>query len=176
MAVASPVKKLKTIITILTCLWFQTAWEPETAFAETGDIVIQDTSGFTRNTTSVEDFGKVEFSLTDAAGTPAEGAQISLTNTLDGQVLQAVSANGLATFESVAPGVWTVASTSPSVTFTGVVITSTALAGTAVAGAAGIIPIVVGGGAAAAAVTGAAIAVSESDGNRSDDIPLSPFS
>ena len=145
------------------------------ARAEVGDIVIQDTGGLTRNTTSVEDFGKIEFSLADAAGVPAEGAEISLTNSLTGEVLTTVSSNGLATFEAVAPGVWTVASASPTVTFTGVIVTSSALAGTAVAGAAGLAPLVIGGGAAAAATTGIAVAASD-DGSDSDEDPLSPFS
>lgn len=146
----------------------------EFAYAEVGDIVIQDTGGATRNTTSVEDFGKVEFTLTDAGGTPAEGAQITLTNTLSGETLTAMSVNGVATFENVAPGVWTVASSSSSITFTGVVVTSSALAGTAVAGIAAA-PILVGGGIAGTAATGIALAASNSDDNDSDDTPLSPF-
>ncbi|MCB0347175.1 MAG: carboxypeptidase regulatory-like domain-containing protein [Bdellovibrionales bacterium] len=139
------------------------------AFAQEADLLVKDTGGFTRASSSVEGSGSVEFTLVDAAGSPAEGVEVTLTNSLSGETLTAISSNGTVVFEGVAPGTWTVASTASGVTFTNVAITSTALAAGAGLGASSAL-------IAASSITvvgaGSAIAASESD----DGNPLSPAS
>jgi hypothetical protein len=131
--------------------------------AEPAQIEVRDTAGVTRSVSSVEVAGDVEFSLVDQSGMPAEGAEITLTNEATGEVLRAVSANGVVRFTGVAPGIWTVASTVNQITFTAVTITgSTAVAGT------------FGGTALFGMPVPQALAVGVG-GSSSDDPELSPF-
>ncbi|MCB0311475.1 MAG: carboxypeptidase regulatory-like domain-containing protein [Bdellovibrionales bacterium] len=140
------------------------------AIEGSSEISVLDSAGFTRAASEVEGLGDVEFNLLDAAGNPASGAEVTLTNTTTGEVLHAVSIEGSAVFEGVSPGVWTVTSTASGVTFTNVTIT-TATAALAAGGAA------IGGGTllAGTAATGGVIAggVALAD---DDDNPLSPSS
>lgn len=90
----------------------------QTGFAESGTLVITDSSGVERARTDVEETAKIEFSLTDSSGAPAQGAEITLTNALTKDVISTTSVDGVAAFEGVAPGSWTVASITPGITFT----------------------------------------------------------
>ena len=154
---------------------------PFSAFANTEQMVIKDTSGITRNMSEVEAAGDIKFELVDASGQPANGAEVTLTNAATGEVITGVSANGVVVFQGVAPGVWTVASTTPSVTFMSIGVTS----GAAVAGAVGgttvlgmSIPTAIGAGVAGSlAVAGASVAIVEAQDNSDDgETPLSPAS
>ncbi|MEZ4754592.1 MAG: hypothetical protein R3A13_09865 [Bdellovibrionota bacterium] len=139
------------------------------AFAQE-ELVVKDTGGFTRASSAVDGAGSVEFSLVNEAGLAADGVEVTLTNAATGETLTGVAANGTVVFEGVTPGVWTVASTAPGVTFTSVTVISTA----AVVGGAGL-------GTAAAigiggtAIGGTAIAVNEANNSNNND-PISPSS
>ncbi len=136
----------------------------------TDQITIQDSGGFTRAASSVETTGKVEFTLVDSAGLPADGVPVTLTNSATGQTIVIDSAAGTATFDSLAPGVWTVSTTTPGVTFTNVAIVN-ALAASGVAAGLGTTALVVGGTGAAA---GTAVAIADAtEGNPSDLSPAS---
>ena len=133
-------------------------------------LTIQDSNGFTRAASSVETTGNVEFTLVDAAGAPAEGAEVSLVNAATGEVVTAQSVGGTVVFSNVAPGVWTVSTTASGVTFTNVAIVNALAAAGATAGL-GTAALVVGG---AGATAGAAIAISDAtDGDSSDLSPAS---
>jgi hypothetical protein len=124
------------------------------------EVTIQDTSGFTRAVSEVQGSGSVQFDLVGSGGAAADGVPVTLTNSATGEVLTATSVNGVVVFDGVTPGVWTVATTSPGVTFTSVsVLGAVGTGGGITAGA--LIPAVAVGGAGAAA----AIAIS----NDSDD-------
>ncbi|RIL10169.1 MAG: hypothetical protein DCC75_04960, partial [Proteobacteria bacterium] len=100
----------------------------------TPDLTIKDTSGVVRNVTSAEGPSTIEFSLATQSGAPAEGAVVTLKNELTGEVIQAVTSNGTAVFEGVAPGTWVVSSAAADVTFTSIAVTASAAA----AGATGV--------------------------------------
>ncbi len=142
------------------------------AFAQT-DLTIQDTSGFTRSVADVGTSGKVEFVIADASAAPADGVEITLTNSSTHEVITARSVNGVVTFDNVAPGVWTVSTTTVGITFTSVTIvpkSSSKLAGAMLKNA---IPPVLG----LATLAGATIVIADSTGNGDHhDDPVSPAS
>ena len=156
------------------------------AFADTGQsgteqIVIKDTGGVTRNMSEVETAGDVKFELVDASGQPANGAEVTLTNAATGEVISGISVNGTVVFQGVAPGVWTVASVTPNVTFMGISVAGA----TAVAGAVGgttvfglSIPAAIGVGVGGSlAIAGASVAIVEAQDDDDDGkTPLSPIS
>ena len=136
------------------------------------EIVIKDTSGVTRSVTQVDAPSNVEFTLTDASGMPADGAEIILKNEVSGQQLHAVSSNGTVIFEGVDTGTWVVASNTTDVTFTNILVnTAYAAAGLGGAGIGGSLAAVAGGSAAVAGTTIAIV-----DANRGKDRELSPSS
>jgi len=118
------------------------------------ELTIKDTSGIVRNVTQTEDPMRVEFHVLDASNQPADGAEITLKNEAGGVTLTAVSAAGVVAFESVAPGTWTVASLSPSITFTDIVISAAGTADVTGSGAA-LGPVLAAGGGIVAAGAGA---------------------
>jgi hypothetical protein len=129
------------------------------------EVTVQDTSGFTRATSSVDGTGSVEFNVATSTGTAADGATVTLTNAATGEVLTGVTTGGVVTFQGVVPGVWTVATTSPGLTFTSVVVASTAAAGAGLTTAAIVPAVIVGGGGA-----GAAIAINNAQDSNNDEI------
>lgn len=140
-----------------------------------GEIIIQDTLGVTRATGQVTDLGQIEFSLIDSAGQAADGVDVVLTNVATGESISMTAANGTVLFESVAPGVWTVASPAAGVTFTSVAV-NPMIVGLAIGGAAGLSTagVAVLGGAA---VAGSVVAIDESTrSNSGSGQPLSPSS
>ncbi len=141
------------------------------AMAELTEIVVKDTAGVVRSVTEVEEPSNIEFTITDASGMPADGAQISIRNEATGTELQAVSANGVVVFDKIEPGTWIVSSVSPDITFTNILVTAGyAAAGMGGAGIGGTLALVAGGGAA---IAGTTIAIVEA--NRNDkESPLSP--
>ncbi len=154
---------------------------PALSFAadKTPEIIIQDTSGFTRASAEVDELGAVEFSVVDANNIPADGAEIVLTNAETGEAFTRVSVAGNVVFDGIEPGVWTVASSTGGITFTNVGISSGAayLASTGAALAAGGGGSAIGGGTAAAALgvaavggTAVAIGSSTSDDDDGDDL------
>lgn len=149
------------------------------ALAEDSSMLeIRDTAGVTRNVSEVEIAADVSFSLEDASGMPAQGTEVTLTNEATGEVITAISANGTVTFPGVAPGVWVVASATPTVTFTSVTVVSAAavagtFGGTAILGMG--VPTAIGVGAGALAITGGTIALIESDDDDDDDDVMSPI-
>lgn len=135
------------------------------AVALCAEVTIQDTSGFTRAASQVEGPGKIEFSVLSSTGAAGDAIPVTLTNSATGEVLTATSANGLVSFPSVSPGVWTVATTVPGATFTNVAIASAVATG-GLASAGVLVPAVVVGGAGA----GAAVAISNSNGSSNNEI------
>jgi hypothetical protein len=138
------------------------------------ELTIQDTSGFTRASSEIEETGQIEFSLIDAAGSPAEGVEVTLTNTATGETLTAASINGNVTFDGISPGVWTVSTTAQGVTFTNVTVLNAMAVGGLAGSGIGTGAVLLG--STGAAVGGAAIVHNISDGDSSDDAPLSPAS
>ncbi|RMG39386.1 MAG: carboxypeptidase regulatory-like domain-containing protein [Candidatus Dadabacteria bacterium] len=151
---------------ILVCALFFML-NPAMLSAKQSEIVIKDTSGFTRSTASVEDKGKIIFNLVDSAGKAADGVKVTLTNSLTGESLSAVAANGKVIFSNVAPGTWTVASATPGVTFTNISVLSMAAAGGAISGT------TIGLAGLGAIGAGSAVAANEASG---DGKVLSPAS
>ncbi len=151
---------------------------------EISEVTIKDTSGFTRAVSEIDGVGNVEFNLVDEGGTPAEGVEVTLTSAETGEVISAVAVNGAVIFDTVPPGIWTVASAVPEVTFTNVAIgSSAALVPAAGAGAAGLSSLgvsssaVAAGGVAAVGAGTAAVASSRSsDSKKPTTSPLSPSS
>ena len=157
---------------LLALLVATSSLQPRAAIAE--DIVIQDSSGVARGTSPVDGLGRVDFAVVDAAGNPAEGAVVTLTNTATGEVLTSNSVGGAVAFENVAAGTWTVASATPGLTFTNVTILAVsagAAAGTGVA--AGTVLGVIGAGGAATAV---GIGIHDATDGTSSSSELSPSS
>lgn len=154
--------------------------------AYAAELAIQDISGVTRSLTEISEAGQIEFHVLAANGAAAEGAEITLTNTLSGEVLKMASSQGIATFSGVTPGVWTVASTTAGITFTNITVIPTTLAaaglagsgtGLALAGGGGLTAGTVATGAGALAAIGGAtaIAASELDNSNDENNDLSPF-
>ena len=151
------------------------------AAAASSTIEFKDTTGVPRNITDVETAGDVQFSVVDQSGLPANGAEITLTNEITGEVISVVAANGIATFSGLAHGVWVVASSTSAITFTAVTVS----AATAVAGAFGgtavlgmsVTSAAAAGVGAAAAIAGGTIAISnaQDDDDDEDEPALSPF-
>ena len=127
-------------------------------------VTIQDTSGFTRAVSDVETTGKVEFTLVDTQGAAANGVPVTLTNTATSQTLTVTATQGTATFEGLAPGIWTVSTTAPGITFTNVAVVN-AVAAAGIAGAGIGTGALIAGGTAAAAGTTIAISNSSSGDN-----------
>jgi hypothetical protein len=121
------------------------------------ELRIRDAEGVTRAAGEVSSTGALEFNVTTLQGMPSDGEEISLFNTQTGDTLATVSSNGLARFESVPAGTWTVTSASDQVVFAGIMVMDEAAAGLglASAGAMGLS----GTGAAAAAVGAGAIGI-----------------
>ncbi len=176
-----PSKFLFSLATWALTLIFACQVPVASAEIQTSTLEIRDTSGVTRNVSDVETAGDVEFSLEDQSGMPAQGAEVTLTNEATGEVLRAVSANGVVKITGVAPGTWVVASTTPGITFTSV----TVLSATAVAGSFGgtailgmNIPTAIGAGlGTAAAVAGGTVAIvhaTDGDSDNDDDV-MSPI-
>ncbi|MBN8549918.1 MAG: carboxypeptidase regulatory-like domain-containing protein [Deltaproteobacteria bacterium] len=129
------------------------------------DLTVQDTSGFTRAASQVDGSSNVDFNLVDKSGNPADGVVVTLTNSATGESLTATSVNGSVTFPGVTPGVWTVSTTSPGVTFTNVVVASAIATGSTLT-AATVLPAlaIIGGGA------GIAIAIDNNNSSSGDEI------
>lgn len=145
---------------------------PAALSAQSNELVIRDTAGVVRNVTMAEGNAIVEFHVSDASGQPADGAEITLRNDSTGKSFNAVTANGVVRFEGIEPGPWVVASLSPNVTFTDILVLTAeeaALAGTGMAFG----PPLLIGGAAAAGIGTTAFFISDSD---SKDKEMSPSS
>ncbi|MBX7138992.1 MAG: hypothetical protein K1X83_13545 [Oligoflexia bacterium] len=141
-----------------------------TVLAESSEIVVNDTSGVTRAVFDASKQGQLEFQLLDAAGNPADGIEVTLTNAATSETLTATSVGGTVTFDAIAPGTWTVASGIDGVTFTNIAFNAAGAA--ALTGS--VVPAVVGIGGLAAAGTAAVAITNSSDSTDSD--PLSPAS
>lgn len=132
------------------------------------ELVIQDSSGFTRAAEEVKGSAKVEFNVTAENGEPASDIEVILTNA-SGETIRATASNGVVVFNSVAPGTWTVSTTTQGVIFTQVAITG----GVVAAGTAGGLAL----GAAALGVGGGTIAiVAANDDSDGEGDELSPAS
>lgn len=156
-------------VTLCLSVWF--ALVSVNAFAESGVLVITDSAGVERAKADVESASKIEFSLTDSSGAPADGAEITLTNSL-GEVISTQSVNGIAVFEGVGPGTWTVASITPGITFTDINLGALSALTTTSLGA--LSATTVAGGAVAVGATTVGIVAIADDSNDKD--PLSPAS
>lgn len=172
-----PTKRLLTLasLTLLSAFPLSAAAQEE--------ITIQDTQGFTRAVSEVDRSGDVSFDLINRDGVPPDGVEVTLANAATGETLTAVSASGAVVFHSISPGVWTVATTVPGITFTNAAVTAAGAMGAAAGGtaaavglggfggaAAGTTAVVVGGGVVAAGATAIAVANADDD----DDDPISP--
>lgn len=141
-----------------------------TVVAQDSEILIKDTAGITRAASQVDGSGVVQFGVETASGAAADGIEVTLTNIATGETMIATAANGTVAFEAVAPGAWTVASTTAGATFTNVTIGSMV----AIAGVGGITAGTLGLGALAVGGT-TAVAISATDDSSSSS-PLSPAS
>jgi len=138
-----------------------------TPFVSAELLTVQDTNGFTRAAEDVNQSARVEFSVTGPNGEAVSGTEVTLTSAT-GEVLYATATNGMVVFDSVAPGLWTVGTTSQGIIFTNVAITG----GVVAAGTLGGVAI---GAAAIAAAGGGAVAIASSNDD-DDDADLSPAS
>jgi len=137
-----------------------------------GVLIIKDATGVERAHNEVTEVGKVEFSLTDASGAPAQNAEITLTNAATGDVITTQAVNGVAAFEGIAPGTWTVASITPGITFTDISLGGASAATVGGFSAISLSTAAVAGGAVA--VTGATVGiVALTDDSKKND-PISP--
>lgn len=147
-------------VLFLACLSFQIP----AAYGAATELTIKDTSGVVRNVTQMEGTGSVTFNLTNAAGMPADGAEVTLVNELTGAKLTAVAANGTVVFDGVEAGVWIVSTSAADITFTGVLVTAgAAMAGTVGGASLGPVIAAVAGGSAVVAGAGAAVAKIDDD-------------
>lgn len=163
-----PFMKTRTplILVLLACLVCTSA------FAD-GEVTVQDSAGIVRGTASVEDLGQVRFQVENAQGLPADGAKITLTSAESGESFHAVSALGTVEFDGVAPGVWTVASETPGITFVDIsIVPGFAAAAPVVGMSVGTTAAAVTGGGAV--VAGGGIAIANSQDNNKE--VLSPSS
>lgn len=149
-----------SLISFLSSLWLNTAHGV--------DIKILDCDGVTRASKSIDGLEKqdIELKVQDAAGQPADGTQVSLTNTETGQVVSVTSKQGVATFPELNAGTWVASSSASGVTLTGVSI-ATAIPMTVAAGAIAGATVVSGG--AVYGTTEGVIAISDSIENNSDN-------
>jgi len=134
-------------------------------------IMINDCQGFTRAVQRVEpgQTNNLNIDVVDAAGNPADGVNVSLTNTSTGTTTTVSSSKGVATFANLAPGSYTLASAAPGVVLGTVSFTTGAL----ILGSSA--PLVVGGVAAGGIAAGSAVAAvaiaDATDGNPAEATP-----
>lgn len=150
-------------IVLTTMLFFLTF--AASSFAD--ELVIQDSSGFTRAASEVERAGTVEFNLVNSAGAAADGVEVTLVNSATGVSIKANAINGTVVFSDVAPGVWTVSTAEAGITFTSASVIGGVAAGLGAVSATTAAAVVAGGGAATA------IGINAADDNNDDD-ELSP--
>ncbi|MBX7144032.1 MAG: carboxypeptidase-like regulatory domain-containing protein [Oligoflexia bacterium] len=135
-------------------------------------LLITDCQGFTRAAKSVKpnSLNRIEVNVSDVSGNPLDNVQVSLTNSATGEVSTVTAKSGVAAFENVAPGAFSVSSSAAGVSFSSIAIAPGALSTLAatgiVAGGA-----VASGGAATGVVIGATDAVNSVTNNNSDPDP-----
>lgn len=140
------------------------------AFAQS--LLVTDCQGFTRAARSVKpnSLNRVEINVSDVSGNPIDNVQVTLTNSATGEVSTATAKSGIAVFENVAPGAFSVSSSAAGVSFSTIAIAPGALSTLAatgvVAGGA-----VVSGGAATGVVVGATDVVNSATNNDSEPEP-----
>jgi len=167
----APILRLAFLILILSSSWTCRAVAEES-------LIIQDTSGFTRAAADVDHVGNINFELAGASGSPVTGAEVKLTNALTQESIVVTSDAGVASFQSVPAGTWTVSTTATDVTFTNVAIVD-ALAPAAAGVGVGTMQAVGIGAAGVTGATAATISVvdaTKSEHNEDDPLPLSPVS
>lgn len=130
------------LILLLYCLLF-----PITLWSQA--LLITDCQGFTRAVQSLNpgSLGKVNINVADALGNPADGIEVTLTNSATGEVTTAVSQNGIASFSNVTAGSFSVGSSTAG-TAIGSVTVGTMGVGTVAASGVVAATGAVGGGAA----------------------------
>ncbi|NDC36608.1 MAG: carboxypeptidase regulatory-like domain-containing protein [Proteobacteria bacterium] len=139
------------------------------AFAQESEIQILDASGTPRGASMVNGLSRVDFKVVDASGNSVEDAVVTLTNA-SGETITASSKLGIATFDNIAPGVWTVSCSTP-----GVVIADASILAVSAAGIGGLTggAVLLTGGVATGAGLGIQQAASKSN---SGSNPISPAS
>ena len=152
-------KALSLFILSLALMWIA----PTRLQAQASELVIKDTAGVVRSVTQVEGPSNIEFAVADLAGQGADGAEIILKNEATGEELRGVSSAGVVIFNDVPPGVWIVASNTPNITFTSILVSASATL--ASSGAAGTAAVVLLGGSAVAGATVAIVEASDDDGD-----------
>ena len=161
---------------LIGCLFLGIMAVPQ--FATPQVLSLTDCHGFTRAVKSVNQgsLNRVEVQVSSST-TSTEGTQVTVTNTVTGQANTAVVKGGVASFEGLAPGTYTMSTAVPSIQVGAVSISgATALSTAAAAG------VVAGAGAATGAgVVGVGVAVdtavnqiseSPSDGAEETPTPL----
>lgn len=100
-------------------------------------IIVTDCYGLTRALKSVKGGSKniVRVEVKSATGTPANGSQVTLTNATTGEVAKTTAVDGVATFNEVSSGVFSVATETTGVTMGSVAIQPVAVAAGLSAGA-----------------------------------------
>lgn len=127
---------------------------PGISFAQ---LMITDCNGFTRALHRVDpgSLNNVDITVSDALGNPAEGVEVTLTNSATGETVTAVSQNGVASFNNLAAGSFSMSSPAAGATVGAV---SVAPVGVGTATAVGVV------GTSAAAAGGGAVGVGEVTG------------
>ena len=131
-------------------------------------ILINDCLGFTRATRQVApgESSKVQVEVSTQSGTASNGSELKLTNAVSGENYSAQSANGMATFERVPSGVYTLSASDSTLKVGGVWLGATAPSVALATGAA-----LLTGGAAAGGVAGIAVAVDNATGGSPGGVP-----
>lgn len=163
------VRTIIALIFVISVFIFQCL--PQLALAQA--LVIADCQGFTRATRSAQPgtTNRVEVQVNNAP----DGSRVSLTNAANGSVTESVAMNGVAVFEQVPPGVFTISTVQPGVTLGAITISGVGAATTFTALTAGVVAAGAGAGAAAVGVVAAADTLNEnSNDDGPEDIPTSP--
>lgn len=111
-------------------------------------LLITDCHGFTRalHTVKSGELNTVKIAVSNSGGAPLNGAQVTLTNSVTGETITAASQNGFATFQSVAPGSFSVSTTAANATIGTVSVSGAGVSTAAAAGAVGAAGATTGGG------------------------------
>lgn len=138
-------------------------------------LVITDCQGITRAVRQAkpESLNKVEVDVSQATGGPANGSDVTLTNSVTGETASVEVTNGKAVFTNLRPGTYSLAVAESNLQIGAIVLAPmgvTTVAGAAIVGGA----VVAGGGAAAGAGVAIADEVDSTDSDDEDPVPPTP--
>ncbi len=142
------------------------------ALSRAQSILITDCQGFTRVAQKVKanSLNNIEVQVSNSAQQATEQVQVTLTNSVTGQSVTASAQNGVAVFQNIAPGSFSVTSSAAGVSFASITVAPVALSTVA---AVGVVTggAVVGGGAATGIVIGTTEIVDQVQNKNSEPEP-----